>query len=89
LELYDRQDDLIVWERWLDGLLNYFYFYRVVGAQMDHQCVMLIGMPLSRIAATWYTQEIMGFSHVHQRWTFEEVITTMFKWFLTEVSHFK
>ena len=26
LEPYEGKDDLVVWERWLDGLLNYLYF---------------------------------------------------------------
>jgi hypothetical protein len=85
-ELYDGRDDLVVWERWLDGLLNYFYFYRVVGSQLDHQRVMLAGTRLSGIAATWYTQEITGMTRAPRRWTFEEVITAMFKRFLTEVT---
>jgi len=85
-ELYDGQDDLVIWERWLNSLLNYFYFYRVVGLQLDSQCVMLMGMQLSRIATTWYTQEVTGLSHAPQRWTFKEVITAMFKWFLTEIT---
>jgi hypothetical protein len=66
-QLYDGQDDLVIWERWLNGLLNYFYFYRVVGSQLDHQCIMLAGMHLSRITATWYTQEITGMSCAPQR----------------------
>ena len=85
-ELYDGQDDLVIWERWLNSLLNYFYFYRVVGPQLDSQCMMLTGMHLSGIATTWYTQEVTGLSHAPQRWTFKEVITAMFKWFLMEIT---
>jgi len=48
--------------------------------------MMLTGMQLSRIAATWYTQEVMGLSCAPRRWTFEEVITAMFKQFLMEIT---
>jgi hypothetical protein len=34
-EPYDGKDDLSVWESWLDELLSYFYFYQVVGWDMD------------------------------------------------------
>ena len=61
-ELYNGQDNLVIWERWLDSLFNYFYFYRVVGPQLDSRLVMLTGTWLSGIAAMWYTQEVTGLS---------------------------
>jgi len=36
-EPFDGKDDLAIWKRWLNGLLSYLYFYRVVGPELDGQ----------------------------------------------------
>ena len=59
-EPFDGKDDLAIWESWLDGLLSYFYFYRVVGPELDGQRVLLTGTRLKGVAATWFAQEVTG-----------------------------
>lgn len=85
-EPYDGRDDLIVWERWLDGLLSYFYFYRIVGADLDSQRVLLVGTWLTGFAVTWFAQEVTGPSHARKKWNFEGLITALFRRFLTEIT---
>jgi hypothetical protein len=85
-EPYDGRDDLVVWERWLDGLLTYFYMYRVVGEQLDSQRVLLTGHRLTGVAATWFAQEVTGVSRSSTRWKFDELISALFRRFLTEIT---
>ena len=85
-EPFDGKDDLAVWERWLDGLLSYFYFYRVVGPELDGQRVLLTGTRLTGVAATWFAQEVTGPSRATRTWAFEELICSLFRRFLTEVT---
>jgi hypothetical protein len=85
-EPYDGKDELPVWERWLDELLSYFYFYRVVGLALDRQWVLFIGTRLKGAAATWFHQEVVGPSIQSIKWTFEEVITGLFNHFLMEIT---
>jgi hypothetical protein len=85
-EPFDGKDDLAVWERWLDGLLSYFYFYRVVGPELDGQRVLLTGTRLTGVAATWFAQEVTGPSRATRTWEFEELICSLFRRFLTEVT---
>jgi hypothetical protein len=59
-EPYDGHDDLVVWERWIDGLLSYYYFYRIVGVDLDSQHMLLAGTRLTGFAATWFAQEVTG-----------------------------
>jgi hypothetical protein len=85
-EPYDGKDDLAIWERWLDSLLSYFYFYRVVGPELDGQRVLLTGTRLTGVAATWFSQEVTGPSRTTRNWSFEELICSLFRRFLTEVT---
>jgi hypothetical protein len=85
-EPYDGKDELPIWEKWLDKLLSYFYFYWVVGPALDWQRVLFTGTCLKGVAATWFRQEVAGPSIQSIKWTFEEVTTGLFNHFLTEIT---
>jgi hypothetical protein len=85
-EPYDGKDELPIWEKWLDELLSYFYFYWVVELALDQQWVLFIGTCFKGVAATWFRQEVVGPSIQLIKWTFEEVITGLFNHFLTEIT---
>jgi hypothetical protein len=71
---------------WLNGLHSYFYFYRIVGTDLDSQHILLSGTQLTGIAVTWFTQDITGPSHARKKWNFEGLITALFHHFLTEIT---
>ena len=57
-EKYSGEDDIEVFDTWLNGLLRWFRVYNMTGSRKDATRVDLCGTTLTSLAATWYADEV-------------------------------
>ena len=57
-EKYSGEDDIEVFNTWLNKLLCWFQVYNVTGGCKDSMRVDLCGTTLTGLAATWYADEV-------------------------------
>ena len=57
-EKYSGEDDIEVFDTWLNRLLHWFRVYNVTGDHKDSMRVDLCGTTLTSLAATWYADEV-------------------------------
>src|ERR1700720_4527177 len=75
-----------MFETWLTGLLQWFRVYNVTGNHKDSLRVDLCGTPLTRLAATWYADEVESWNRTTRVWLFEKLICHLYKQFIHEVT---
>ena len=61
-EKYSGEDDIEVFDTWLNGLLRWFRVYNVTGRRKDATRVDLCGTTLTGLAATWYADEVKAWN---------------------------
>src|ERR1700723_3434620 len=75
-----------MFETWLTGLLWWFRVYNVAGNHKDSLREDLCGTTLTRLAATWYADEVESWNQTTRVWLFEELICHLYKRFIHEVA---
>ena len=85
-EKYSGEDDIEVFDTWLNGLLRLFRVYNVTGGHKDSMRVDLCGTTLTGLAATWYADKVEAWNRKTRKWYFEDLICSMYKRFIHEVT---
>ena len=57
-EKYAGEDDIEIFDTWLAGLLRWLRVYNITRDLKDATRVDLCGTTLTRLAATWYADEV-------------------------------
>ena len=85
-EKYSGEDDIQVFDTWLNGLLRWFRVYNITGDHKDSMRVDLCGTTLTSLAVTWYADEVEAWNRRTRKWYFENLICSMYKRFIHEVT---
>src|SRR5271156_3852320 len=80
---YTGEDDLNVFQLWLQGLLRWFSIYMLIGNAYDVSRRITIPMSLGGDALNWYNTVIDAPEGVVE-WTFEDIILMMHARFITK-----
>jgi hypothetical protein len=79
---YEGEDDLLVFQQWLLGLLRWLSTYMLVGPSNDEHRRRTLPMCLGGEAIKWYNTTIDS-PYMMSNWTFEEVILALHAQFIT------
>jgi hypothetical protein len=82
-DTYAGKDDFDKLENWLQGLLRYFKLNHLTAYDRDTDRVLVTGTCLKDKAERWFNHEVERPSRVTRNWTFESVITGLYRAFLT------
>jgi hypothetical protein len=81
---YSRLPDTEGFERWLSTLLCWLKVNKVCGPDLDSDRIEYTAMFLENTALTWFEDSVDGAYHQRSVWTFKEVITGLYDWFVHE-----
>ena len=85
-EKYSGEDDIEVFDTWLNRLLCWFWVYNVTWDHKDSMRVDLCGTTLTGLAATRYADEVEAWNWRTRKWYIENLICSMYKQFIHEVT---
>ena len=78
-EKYASEDDIEIFDTWLARLLWWLQVYNITGDLKDVTRVDLCGTTLTRLAATWYADEVEAWNQCVKVWYFEDLVCEMYK----------
>ena len=78
--------DIEVFDTWLNRLLHWFWVHNVTGDHKDSMRVDFCETTLNGLAATWYADEVEAWNQRTRKWYFGNLICSMYKWFIHEVT---
>ncbi|KDQ59354.1 hypothetical protein JAAARDRAFT_192858 [Jaapia argillacea MUCL 33604] len=81
-ELYNGQDDIDIFEEWLQKLLRWLCLYRITGPELDYERLQILGQYVKGLAADWYNQEVDAPYRRVRAWSFESAIVGLHRRFL-------
>ena len=83
---YKGQDNIDIFDEWVNQLLCWFRIYKVTGLDCDVDRVTYMGACLEDLVAQWFDQEVGRPDRVIPDWTFEDLICSLFVCFIHEAS---
>jgi hypothetical protein len=75
---YRGKEDTEIFNRWLIGLLRWFWVNQYCRMELDKECVVCMALYLEDAAVTWYDDNVDGMDHQKKVWSFEMVITGLY-----------
>jgi hypothetical protein len=81
---YGGLSDAEGFERWLNALLQWLKVNKICSPEHDSDCIEFTAMFLENTALTWFKDSIDSACCQCTAWTFKEVITGLYDWFVHE-----
>jgi len=83
---YSGDEDIEQFDGWLHSMLQWMKINHYAGPEHKRDCITLMAMYLDDKAKTWFNDNIKGINHRRRVWTFKDIITGLYDWFIHELS---
>jgi hypothetical protein len=80
---YTGEDDFDILDNWLQNLLRHFKINCLTADDRDTDRILITGTCLKGKAERWFNHEVERPTRIIRNWTFESVITGIFRAFIT------